>query len=180
MQSAFSVLWAVVCFLGLGMPSLWSEVLSPRSGEVFFLRHALAPGSGDPAGMTLDDRNSQRNLNEAGRAQARELGEQLRAEGISHAIVYTSAWWRCEETALLLGFGEPIREEGLNSFWQRPADRDPILARAREFLAELPLDGPPVILVTHYVNILGLTGRAVGSGQGFWLPLEQLREGVAE
>ncbi len=139
-----------------------------RRGHVFLLRHALAPGSGDPPGMRLEDPASQRNLSEEGRVQARTLGRQLRAEGMTEAVVFTSSWNRCRESAQLLGFGAPTVHTGLNSFWQRRQDREAVLAEFQRLVDSLPEDGPPVILVTHYVNIQAVTGRAVGSGEGIW------------
>ena len=54
-----------------------------RAGDaVLMLRHALAPGIGDPADFQLDDCSTQRNLNEEGRAQAKAIGAWLRARGI--------------------------------------------------------------------------------------------------
>src|SRR5688500_16468822 len=69
------------------------------------LRHALAPGIGDPAEFRLDDCATQRNLSAAGRDQARAIGERLRAQGITQAEVYSSQWCRCLETARLLDLG---------------------------------------------------------------------------
>lgn len=147
-----------------------------RIGEIYFLRHALAPGSGDPPGMRLDDPASQRNLSEAGRRQARAIGDALRSEGVRAPIVYTSEWARCRETAELLGFGAPRPTLALNSFWERREDEAAILEAFDSLVADLPADGPPVIFVTHYVNIEAVTGRGVGSGKGFWISLKDLGE----
>ncbi len=149
--------------------------VSDRQGQVYFLRHAIAPGSGDPPGMRLDRPSSQRNLSTEGRAQAKAIGEELRASGVTEAIVYCSQWNRCLETAELLGFSEPIPHPGLNSFWQRRAERPQVLADFQKLINSLPEQGPPVILVTHYVNIQAVTGRPVASGKGFWVSLCELR-----
>jgi len=75
------------------------------------MRHALAPGTGDPAGHDLNDCSTQRNLSEEGRAQARDIGasllEVLNAEPKVDVDVYSSAWCRCMETAELLGLVNP-------------------------------------------------------------------------
>ena len=134
-------------------------------GYVVVLRHARAPGTGDPAGFRLDDCASQRNLDDAGRAQARRLGERLRASGIAAAAVYSSEWCRCLETAALLGLGPVEALPALNSFHQRPADRQPNLAALRAFLAGLPADGRLVVLVTHQVTIAAIAGRGAASGE---------------
>jgi hypothetical protein len=49
-----------------------------RSGSIVLLRHANAPGVGDPPGFQLDDCSTQRNLDDVGRAQARALGARFR------------------------------------------------------------------------------------------------------
>lgn len=135
-----------------------------EGGHVVMLRHARAPGTGDPADFRLGDCATQRNLDEKGREQARRLGARLRAAGITSAAVYSSQWCRCLETAALLDLG-PVEElPALNSFYQRPAEREPNLQALSAFLAELPPDGPPVFLVTHQVTIAAVTGRPVRSG----------------
>jgi len=133
-------------------------------GLVVLLRHALAPGVGDPPGFDLGDCATQRNLNDVGRAQARRLGERLRAAGARDAVVYTSEWCRCRETATLLGFGEPIVLPALNSFFAEPAGRAPRLAALRTFFRDQPVDGPLVILVTHQVTVTALTDWYPASG----------------
>jgi len=134
--------------------------------HVVVIRHANAPGTGDPAGFSLGDCATQRNLDETVRAQARRLGERFREAGIAEARVYSSQWCRCLETARLLGLG-PVKElAALNSFFGRPADREPNLAALRDFLAKLDPGGDtPVVLVTHFVTISAITGDGVSSGE---------------
>jgi broad specificity phosphatase PhoE len=149
-------------------------------GSVYFLRHAIAPGSGDPPDMRLDDPASQRNLSDTGRQQAVVIGDALRAAGVEDPLVYTSEWARCRETAELLGFGAPVATSGLNSFWERHETKGAVMAEFERLIEKLPEDGPPVIFVTHYVNIRAATGRAVGSGEGFWMDVEALKPTEAE
>jgi 8-oxo-(d)GTP phosphatase len=134
-------------------------------GYALLIRHALAPGIGDPPGFRIDDCASQRNLSGQGREQARDLGQRLSAAGISSARVFSSQWCRCLETAELLGLGPVIPLPALNSFFQ---DRHPGEERTedlRRFLKDLP-HGPAVVMVTHQVNISALTGRFAASGKG--------------
>jgi len=142
-----------------------------KPGRVLMLRHALAPGFGDPPGFKVGDCATQRNLNDVGRKQARLLGARLRAAGIRAATVYSSQWCRCLETARLLGLGQVQPLPALNSFFGHQEDRDKRLAEVRELLAGLPRDGLPVVLVTHQVTISGITDRGVGSGGGYVLRL---------
>ncbi|MFC6855053.1 histidine phosphatase family protein [Marivibrio halodurans] len=142
-------------------------------GHVLMLRHALAPGTGDPAGFRLDDCTTQRTLDAAGRDQARAIGKALRAAGITRAAVFSSQWCRCLETAELLGLGPVTELPALNSFFGPNRDRRSARMTAlRAFLAERPVDGPPVVLVTHQVNVTALTGDFVRSGEGRLLRLD--------
>ncbi|TIP29434.1 MAG: histidine phosphatase family protein [Mesorhizobium sp.] len=136
-----------------------------RSGEaIALLRHAAAPGSGDPPGFRLGDCSTQRNLSEEGRAQARAIGDLFRANGISSAAVYSSQWCRCLDTARLLGISEIVPLELLNSFF---GDRSAAQQRTAALLAWLRGQrfGGPAVLVTHQVNITGLTGEVPDSGE---------------
>jgi phosphohistidine phosphatase SixA len=136
-----------------------------QGGYVVMLRHARAPGTGDPDGFRLGDCATQRNLDDEGRAQARRLGDRLRSAGVASAEVYSSQWCRCLETAALLDLG-PVEElPALNSFHGRPPDREANLAALRAFLAGLRPDGPLVVLVTHQVTIAAITGRGAASGE---------------
>ena len=131
---------------------------------VIFLRHALAPGNGDPANFNLKDCQTQRNLDETGRRQARGIGKRIAAANLNLVGIYSSEWCRCLETALLLDLGPVTPFSGLNSFYENHAPRDATLAELQAKLDSLPLDGAPVIMVTHYVTIQAITNIAVPSG----------------
>jgi broad specificity phosphatase PhoE len=133
------------------------------SGQVLLLRHAEAPGIGDPDDFRLDDCSTQRNLSPAGREQAATIGRRLREPGVG-ARVYSSQWCRCLETARLLGLGPVTPLPALNSFFGRPAEREPRLAALRAFLAQAPRDRL-LVLVTHQVTVTALTGVYPGSGE---------------
>jgi 8-oxo-(d)GTP phosphatase len=136
-----------------------------REGRaVALMRHATAPGTGDPADFALGDCATQRNLSEAGRAQARATGARLRAAGITAARVYSSQWCRCLETARLLGLGEVTELPALNSFFGDRARGPQQTAALGAFLRDQPPDGP-LILVTHQVNITAFTDGFVRSGE---------------
>ncbi len=140
-------------------------------GHVLMIRHATAPGTGDPEGFRLADCSTQRNLSDSGRDQARAIGSWLRARGILSARVYSSQWCRCMETAELLGLGGVTPLPALNSFFDRPANREPNLAKLRAFLVAQPPRGEPLILVTHQVTITAMTGIFPDSGEGVVLSL---------
>ena len=138
-----------------------------RAGEVvLMIRHALAPGIGDPDDFKLDDCSTQRNLNEQGRAQARAIGEWLRFRGIDNVKLYSSQWCRCLETARLMNLGPVTPLPALNSFFERPEDREPNLAALRNFILDNTKPGELIIMVTHQVTISGITGKWTDSGHG--------------
>lgn len=150
--------------LAEGAPLPLSELIKP--GRILMLRHARAPGIGDPPGFVIGDCSTQRNLDAAGRAQARRLGEQLRAAGVTKARVLSSQWCRALDTARLLDIAPVEHLPALNSFFDRQHDRARILTELRAFLAQLPAEGTPVILVTHQVVINAFTDAAPPSGGG--------------
>lgn len=142
--------------------ALWNAL---RSGEaVALLRHAIAPGTGDPTAFALSDCSTQRNLSEEGRDQAKRIGARFRANGIDSALVFSSQWCRCLETARLIGLG-PVRElPALNSFFGRSEQRDEQISAMKTWI-DRQEPGAPVLLVTHQVNITGLTDVFPVSGE---------------
>ncbi|WP_369795491.1 histidine phosphatase family protein [Acidovorax sp. JHL-3] len=83
-----------------------AEALLRKGGVVVVFRHALAPGTFDPPGMRLGDCSTQRNLSDAGRAQARRIGEWFKERQLQPAAVRSSPWCRCMDSATL-AFGTP-------------------------------------------------------------------------
>ena len=162
---------AVACQAGMAAQSFPIERLN-EGGYAVMLRHATAPGVGDPDDFRLGDCATQRNLSDEGRAQARRLGERLRAQGITSAEVYSSQWCRCLETAELLDLGPVEQLPALNSFFSRPAERAPNLDALRRFLADLADNDRPVILVTRQVTISAMTGRGAAAGEAVVLALD--------
>lgn len=169
--AAFSILLALT--LGIATPatakddaSLWEAV---RSGTAFaMMRHALAPGTGDPQTVVIGDCTTQRNLSDDGREQSLNIGAAFRANGIDTARVLTSAWCRCAETAELLKLGPVARLDALNSFFTS-REREPAQTAALTawIAGDKPVrtTGKPLILVTHQVNITALTGVFPRSGE---------------
>lgn len=136
-----------------------------KRGEVVaLLRHALAPGTGDPDGFRLGDCSTQRNLSPAGQDQARAIGARLRALGLERAEVFSSQWCRCLETARLLGLGEVEELPALNSFFADPGQRS-VQTRQLDTWLAAQTSAKPKVLVTHQVNITALTGIVPASGE---------------
>jgi phosphohistidine phosphatase SixA len=142
-------------------------------GHILMIRHALAPGTGDPANFRIGDCSTQRNLDDRGREQARAIGNWLRSKGLTSARVYSSQWCRCLETAQLLGIGPVAELPALNSFYELTLDREPNLKTLRKFIAQQPADGVLIILVTHLVTISAIANESVSSGEGVLLKLHK-------
>ena len=112
---------------------LWTALVTGEA--VALIRHALAPGTGDPAGFKLDDCATQRNLSEEGRLQARQIGNAFRENGITSAQVWSSRWCRCLETARLLELGSVEPLPSLDSFFNQLGRGPAQTATLREFLS---------------------------------------------
>ncbi len=144
------------------LDALWSAL---RSGQaIAVMRHALAPGTGDPASFAIGDCSTQRNLSDVGRAQAKRVGEMFRERGMPRAAVFSSAWCRCLETAELLDLGEVKPLPALNSFYTAREREDQQTAALKTWLASRARD-TAVVLITHQVNITALTGVFPTSGE---------------
>ena len=141
----------------------WSEVLDQPNFNVIFLRHALAPGYGDPSEFHISDCKTQRNLNEEGRDQARSIGIKLKMKGFLFNEIYSSEWCRCLETAILMDLGEITVFSGLNSFFQDHYNKEETLPKLMQKLEALA-DKNRILMVTHQVVISSVTGINVGSG----------------
>ena len=76
-----------------------------ETGIVAILRHAFAPGIGDPEKFALDDCSTQRNLDARGREQVRKIGAAIRDAGATVDRILTSQWCRCRDTARFLDLG---------------------------------------------------------------------------
>lgn len=143
-------------------PLLWNALRT--EGHIALMRHAVAPGTGDPQDIVLGDCTTQRNLSAAGQTQARQIGDRFRANGIEKAHVSSSEWCRCLETAELLKLGTVEALPILNSFFRDFDDEEPQTRALTTWIAQHQLDRPHV-LVTHQVNITALTGIYPASGE---------------
>nr|WP_298055974.1 histidine phosphatase family protein [uncultured Halomonas sp.] len=135
-----------------------------EGGLVILMRHALAPGIGDPPGFGLSQCDTQRNLSAQGRAQARAIGRAFREREVPISAVYSSRWCRALETAELMALGSVEPAPWLDSFFRERGDQALITQTARERIAAWQGPGN-LLLVTHQVNITALTGGGVSSGE---------------
>ena len=134
------------------------------SANVIFLRHALAPGVGDPQNFIKEDCSTQRNLNNKGRLQARLIGNYLRSTNLKFSQILTSEWCRCIDTAKELNLGQWTTFSGLNSFFQEYEKKDQVMNKLQKKLDSLGYSDL-ALFVTHQVVISEQTGIVPRSGE---------------
>lgn len=142
----------------------WSE-LRDKEGVVVLMRHAIAPGGGDPPGFTLGKCSTQRNLSAEGRSQARSIGREFREQRVPITAVLSSRWCRAVDTAKLLGLGTTRSRSSLDSVFtasQRIADRKK--QQTVQIIRNHRGKSGVLVLVGHQANIIDLTGVAPDSG----------------
>jgi phosphohistidine phosphatase SixA len=155
----------------------WAKLA--EGGHVILLRHAAAPGTGDPANFTLGDCATQRNLSADGRNQAQKIGARFASRRVMIEQVLTSQWCRARDTATLAFPRMPIVEEpALNSFFATPENADSqtaaLIARIRAFSGT-----GNIVMVTHQVNITALTGVVPRQGEAVIVKAADTENGVA-
>ena len=128
-------------------------------GYLVYLRHAATDRSqSDLHPHRLNDCSTQRNLSEAGRAQAAAIGEAIRALNIPIGKVITSPFCRCKDTAQL-AFGKSQVSADLSYGLGADATRTAHLSQALEtMLSTPPLNGTNTVLVSHTANLKEATG----------------------
>lgn len=148
--------------VGHAQADVWS--LWKQPGVHAIMRHASAPGFGDPEGFVLGNCKTQRNLSQAGREEARALGAAIRHQGIELTAVYSSQWCRCLDTAQELMLGKVQELPALNSFFQGRGNNTAQTEALKKHLTMLKPDDK-VLYVTHQVNTTALTGVYPDSGE---------------
>ena len=136
-----------------------------EGGNIIFIRHALAPGSGDPENFDLNDCNTQRNLSNQGIKQSERLGLFFLKNQIPIDVVLSSEWCRCKDTAKY-AFENNKTFSALNSFFSRKfqKNKNTQMSDLREYLKSWRSD-KNLILVTHYVTILEIINKSSSSGE---------------
>jgi phosphohistidine phosphatase SixA len=147
-----------------------AEVLQ-QGGHTILLRHmSTSPFNPDSAAFSIDDCTTQRNLSEAGKQQARLLGESFKKLGIGVGQILSSPYCRCMDTGQI-AFGEVSSSETLRVGDSRPGSgRDDPGIAIRKLLDTPPPAGKNTVLIAHSVTLLyafGLTGKPEGVAHVF-------------
>ena len=161
---------------GVGDPSLVNDLR--KGGYVIFFRHASTDWSQrDTDYMNFDNRDGQRNLSDAGKADAGTIGKAFQELEVPVDSIFVSPMWRCRDTAQL-AFGR--YEIRMALFGKVPVTADgstkPAEGRAQyrseriHMLGKAPLKGMNRVLVGQQDPMLPII-----SG----LHRDELREGDA-
>ena len=136
-----------------------------EGGKLIFIRHAIAPGNGDPEDFKIDDCSTQRNLNQSGIDQSKIIGLFFNENKLKIDKVLSSEWCRCKDTAEI-AFKSFKTFKPLNSFYDpRFADNEKKQIKdLKQFIKKWNSD-KNVVFVTHYVVILSLLNIGVSSGE---------------
>ena len=134
-------------------------------GKLIFIRHAYAPGGGDPENFNIYDCSTQRNLSENGRVQSRKIGNFFKENKIKIENVYSSEWCRCKETASL-AFKNFKTKSFLNSFFSSKfaQNKNSQMRDFQKFLLDWD-EKTNLIFVTHYVVISEILDYPSSSGE---------------
>ena len=143
------------------------EVLNSlkEGGKIIFIRHALAPGNGDPENFDLNDCSTQRNLNQRGIEQSKFIGSIFNKNQIKIENVYSSEWCRCIDTAKF-AFKNYQTFSALNSFYdiRFEANEERQITQLKEFINQWK-GNENIIFITHFVVISSMLNIGTSSGE---------------
>ena len=136
-----------------------------NGGNLIFIRHAYAPGGGDPDNFDINDCSTQRNLSDTGREQSKKIGNFFKKNKIPIDQVISSEWCRCKETAKI-AFEKFEIKNFLNSFFSEKFAKNRIsqIRDLKEYVNNWNSD-KNLVLVTHYVVISEALNYAPDSGE---------------
>ena len=136
-----------------------------KGGKLIFIRHAYAPGSGDPINFNLNDCSTQRNLSKEGKKQAKNIGIFFKKNNIKIDKVFSSEWCRCKETAQI-AFNKFSTKNFLNSFYSQKfaKNKNIQVKELKNYVKEFD-SNKNLVLVTHYVLISEVLDYASSSGE---------------
>ena len=136
-----------------------------KGGYLIFIRHAYAPGGGDPNDFDINDCLTQRNLSDTGREQSKKIGNFFKMNKIPIDQVISSEWCRCKETAKI-AFEKFEIKNFLNSFFSEKfaKNKSSQIKDLKEYVNNWN-SNKNLVLVTHYVVISEALNYAPDSGE---------------
>jgi phosphohistidine phosphatase SixA len=149
--------------------AIWDQLKgSNPKGYVLVMRHALAPGVGDPENFKVSDCSTQRNLNDEGRQDARDVGHWLVRQDVKILRVESSRWCRAKVTAQLLGIGKVRLNKNLDSLFEEESDwaSHPQTVNIKKRILEHRNKRGLLVFVGHFVNFQAAARVSLDSGEG--------------
>jgi phosphohistidine phosphatase SixA len=137
-----------------------------KEGEkLIFIRHAVAPGGGDPVDFDILRCETQRNLSKEGIAQSKNMGKFFLENNIKIDKVLSSEWCRCKQTAQY-AFNKYETKSFLNSFFSEKfaSNKNKQINDLKKYINEWSGDNN-LVLVTHYVLIQEVLNITASSGE---------------
>ena len=136
-----------------------------EKGKLIFIRHAYAPGSGDPDNFDISNCSTQRNLNVKGIEQSINIGKFFLDNDIVIDRVLSSEWCRCKQTAEY-AFKNYETKNFLNSFFSQKFANNKVIQikQLKEYIRKWDRK-TNLVFVTHYVVILEFLNLPVSSGE---------------
>ena len=133
--------------------------------KLVFIRHAIAPGNGDPNNFDLNDCLTQRNLDKNGIVQSKKIGLFFKKNKIKIDKVLSSEWCRCKDTAKY-AFHNFETFDSLNSFYDDKfaANEAKQIKNLKKYIKNWHGD-KNLVLVTHFVVILSILNKSSSSGE---------------
>ena len=133
--------------------------------KLIFIRHAIAPGNGDPNNFDINDCSTQRNLDEKGIEESEKIGLFFKNNKIKIDKVLSSQWCRCKDTAKY-AFKNFETFNALNSFYDEKfaANEAKQIKDLKNYIKNWNSD-KNLVLVTHFVVISSILNTGSSSGE---------------
>ncbi len=162
--SLLTIIFSFISFHSYSSEQNWKP--AQEGNKIILIRHAKAPGGGDPEGFNIEDCKTQRNLDMMGINQSKKIGKLFREKKIKINQVLSSEWCRCKDTAKY-AFGDFKEFSALNSTYTPPYDQNEKqqIKDLKNYVNKWKGKGGNLVLVTHYVIILAITGETASPGE---------------
>ena len=141
------------------------QSLLKEGKKLIFIRHAIAPGGGDPLDFDILKCETQRNLSIEGIEQSKNIGKFFSENNIKIDKVLSSEWCRCKQTAQH-AFDKYETKSFLNSFFSAKFanNKNKQINDLKKYINEWNSDNN-LVLVTHYVTIQEVLNVTSSSGE---------------
>ena len=133
--------------------------------KLVFIRHAIAPGNGDPNNFDINDCSTQRNLDEKGIEESKKIGLFFKNNKIKIDKVLSSQWCRCKDTAKY-AFKNFETFDALNSFYdEKFAENETKQIKDLKNYIKNWNSNKNLVLITHFVVISSILNIGSSSGE---------------